>query len=495
MRAQHLWRGRQPGMLSVVLTTAFLGGCITTPGLAKRQPRQYIPPRAQLSTPVPRNENVIRTASFTDAAGPSHRASTQGTSPRPESPVPSDPATGFGHELTSEAVVGQVLSRNPTVAQMAAAVQMAESRYPQVTSLDDPVFTSWVAPASLGSNRVNDSARFEVSQKFPWSGKRAIRGEVARSQTAAAMFDLEDTKLQLVESAKTAYADYYLVERALEVNAEGKKLLEEFKQNAETRYKTGQTPQQDILQADVEIGRQSEQRLALDRSKTVAIARLNTLMSLPPDSPLPPPAKNVRTADPLPDAQALRELALSRRPDLQALEARVMADSASLGLAEKEFKPDVEAMAAYDSFWQAADGQQRLRPQIGVRVNLPLRLDRRRGAVSEALAQLMQRKATLQQQQNQVAFDVQQAFAQVRESEQAVKLYAEKILPAARENVKSALSAYVTGKIPFLTLIEAQRSLVELRDRAYVASADLERRRATLERVVGGPLPISEPPR
>ncbi len=378
---------------------------------------------------------------------------------------------------------------------MVTAVQMAESRYPQVTSLDDPLFSSWVAPASLGSNKVNDSARFEVSQKFPWSGKRAIRGSVAQAQATAAGYDLEDTKLQLVESAKTAYADYQLVERALEVNAEGKKLLEEFKQNAETRYKTGQTPQQDILQADVEIGRQSEQRLALDRSKTVAIARLNTLMSLPPDSPLPPPAKKARPADPLPEAQALRDLALARRPDLQALAARVMADSGSLGLAEKEFKPDVEAMAAYDSFWQAADGQQRLRPQIGVRVNLPLRLDRRRGAVSEAVAQLMQRKATLQQQRNQVAFDVQQAFAQVRESEQAVKLYAEKILPAARENVKSAQSAYVTGKIPFLTLIEAQRSLVDLRDRAFLASADFERRRATLERVVGGPLPAPEPPR
>jgi cobalt-zinc-cadmium efflux system outer membrane protein len=146
-------------------------------------------------------------------------------------------------------------------------------------------------------------------------------------------------------------------------------------------------------------------------------------------------------------------------------------------------------MAAYDSFWQSADDQERLRPQVGIRVNLPLRLGRRQGAVSEASAQLMQRRATLAQRQNQVAFDVQQAYAQVRESEQAVKLYAEKILPAARENVKSAQAGYVTGRIPFITLIEAQRSLVELRDRSYLASADYERRRATLERVVGGPLP------
>lgn len=394
--------------------------------------------------------------------------------------------------LTPDAVIAQVLARNPTVAQMAAAVQMAAARYPQVTSLDDPVFSSWVAPASLGSNKVNESARFEISQKFTLPGKRALRGEASAAQTAAAGYDLEDTKLQLVESAKTAFADYYLAERALEVNAEGQKLLEEFKQNAETRYKTGQAPQQDVLQADVELGRQSEQRLAFERARTVAVARLNTLMNQPPESPLPSPAADLGPRGPLPDARVLRELAISRRPDLQAISARVAADVAAIGVAEKEFYPDVEAMAAYDSFWQAADDQQRLRPQVGIRVNLPIRLDRRRGAVSEASAQLMQRKAALAQQQNQVAFDVQQAHAQVKESDQAVKLYAQKILPAAEENVKSAQTAYVTGKIPFLTLIEAQRSLVELRDRSYLARADYERRWATLERIVGGPL---EPPR
>jgi hypothetical protein len=44
------------------------------------------------------------------------------------------------------------------------------------------------------------------------------------------------------------------------------------------------------------------------------------------------------------------------------------------------------------------------------------------------------------------------------------------------------------AKIPFLTLIEAQRNLVNLRDRYYEALADYFRRRASLERAIGGPL-------
>lgn len=391
-------------------------------------------------------------------------------------------------ELTADFVIEQVLARNPTLAQMSAAVQAAAARYPQVTSLDDPSFSTWVAPASLGSNKVNDSARFEVSQKIPFPGKRSLRGEAALAQAAAAGGDLEDTKLQLVESARVAFADYYLAGRALEVNDEGLKLLDEFKRNAETRYKTGQVPQQDVLQADVEIGRQTERRLTIERNRTVARARLNTLMNLPADSPLPPPPKGLAKAEPVPETPALREAAVLRRPDLQALKARIAAEQANLALAEREYYPDIEAMAAYDSFWQAADDQQRLRPQVGIRMNLPVRLDRRRGAVAEATARLAERRAQLARDVNQVGLEVEQAAAQVRESEQSLRLYEEKILPAARENVKAAQTAYTTGRIPFLTLIEAQRSLIDLRDRYNQAGAEYQQRRAALERAVGGPL-------
>ena len=98
----------------------------------------------------------------------------------------------------------------------------------------------------------------------------------------------------------------------------------------------------------------------------------------------------------------------------------------------------------------------------------------------------------MDRQIDQVNFDVQQAIELVRESEQTVDLYQKTILPAAQANIKEAQAAYVTGKIPFLSLIEAQRNLVGLRDRYYEAIAQYHRRFATLERVVGGPLPVGE---
>jgi outer membrane protein TolC len=129
-----------------------------------------------------------------------------------------------------------------------------------------------------------------------------------------------------------------------------------------------------------------------------------------------------------------------------------------------------------------------LATMVGVRINLPLRRAKRYGAVAEAEARLAQRRAELARLTNQVNFEVQQAYEQVDESAQTVRLYEKTILPAAQENLDAAKRAYGTGKIPFLSLIEAQRNLVELRDRYYEAVAAYFGRRATLERAVGGPL-------
>jgi cobalt-zinc-cadmium efflux system outer membrane protein len=89
-------------------------------------------------------------------------------------------------QLSVDALVQQVLVRNPSLAQMVAAWQAASARYPQVTSLDDPMFGAAVAPASIGSEEVDFGYRLEISQRFPFPGKLRLRGENALAEASAA---------------------------------------------------------------------------------------------------------------------------------------------------------------------------------------------------------------------------------------------------------------------------------------------------------------------
>jgi outer membrane protein TolC len=430
-------------------------------------------------------------AQANDAARPTPPARLTGI--EEVAPIPQAVRDGMAAALSAEGLVQQVLARNPSLAQMRAAWQAASARYPQVTSLDDPMFGSTFAPASIGSANVDFGYRLEISQKYPFPGKRALRGQGALAEASAAGHDIDDMRLQLIEAARSAFYDYYLVGRALAVNDESVQLLKEFRQNAESRYRTALVPQQDVLQADVELARQQERRLTLERMRQVATARINTLMHSAPDEPLLPPPERLEALEPSPEAKLLRMAALDRRPDVRALTDRIRGDQAALALAQKEFRPDFEVTAAYDTIM--GNGPTRdLAPQVGVRLNLPVRRAKRCGAVAEAEARLAERQAELDRQIDQVNFQVQEAYEQARESERVVALYKERIVPAAEANVKAAQSAYVTGKTPFLSLVEAQRSLIDLRARRYEAIAEWHRRRATLERVIGGELPASPRP-
>ena len=408
----------------------------------------------------------------------------------PPAPAASTPFAGAA-ELSVDTLVEQVLDRNPSLAQMVAAYQAVSARYPQVTSLEDPMLMGKVGPFAIGTNEVRDHwYAVEVSQKVPWCGKLGLRGESALAEANAAGKDVDDMRLQMVESARSAFYDYYLAERALEVNAENLDLLKKFETSAEDRYSKGLVPQQDVMQARVEIGRERDRRLALEESRQIALARINTLMHLPPDGPLPKPPRDIRPSESLPDPVQLRASALARRPDLQAIANRIQAEEARLGSAQKEFCPDFEVAAGYDAFWDVKSQ----RPEVTVRMNVPIYQDKRHAAVSEAQARVAERKAELARQTDQVNFQVEEAYQKVARSEKSVRLYEGTILPDAKKNVEAARSAYETGKVPFLTLIEAQRNQVMLRDRYYEAIADYFRRRATLERVSGGPLAPATPP-
>src|SRR5215468_1920702 len=129
--------------------------------------------------------------------------------------VQAGPSVAGARELSVETLVEQVVARNPSLPEAVAAWDAAQARYPQVTSLDDPLFGTTLAPATFG-RRDADGYRFEVSQRYPWPGKRQLRGENAAAEASAASREIENVRLQLVESARDGFYEYYLVFRVLE---------------------------------------------------------------------------------------------------------------------------------------------------------------------------------------------------------------------------------------------------------------------------------------
>lgn len=405
--------------------------------------------------------------------------------------VDMDPDDPFGNldSLSLDLLIAEVQARNPSLAAAQAAWGAAAQKHPQAVAFDDPLFQSMFAPESFSSSsNVQSSYYLGIAQKVPWKGKRGLRGQQADWEASAASLDIGEVSLRLAEASRIAFLDYYLNERLRELLDSNTSAAREFRSIANTKYEANQVTQQDVLQADVELAQLEQRKIELEQEREIVAARINTLLHRRPDHPLPPAPQTLIEAADLPSASVLLESAVERRPELQAMAARIQAEQTAVDLACKEFYPDFEFMGRYDRFW--TDKEQR--GQVGMNVNIPLNRSRRHAAVQERQFQVQKMQSELDQATDSIRNEVQAAWFRVQGATRTVKIYDAKILPTANENLSAAQAGYTAGTVDFLRLIEAQRETIELREKHQMAIVDLHRRRAELERAVGHS--VSQPP-
>jgi len=391
---------------------------------------------------------------------------------------PCDPFAG-ATELVMETLVTEVQRRNPSLQAASAAYRSSAARINQQTSLDDPMFETMLGPRGLGQGD-DGGWMVQLSQKYPWFGKRRLRGLAAAAEADSMRGDIGEKRVMLIEATRLAYYDYYLSHRLAEVNAVTVTLLTNFREIAKTKYQVNQATEQDVLQTDVELAKIQTRTTEFRRNQQVAAARINTLLHRAPYCSLPLPPVKLSLPEMLPDAAIYHETALRCRPDLYAQYARVRVEEANLELAYKEYYPDVDVRAKYDAFMP-----EDMRAQVGVAVNVPVRCDRRAAAVREAGERLQQRRWEYQNLLDTVRFEVQAAYERASQSRAAVVLLETKILPASERNLESAQANYTSGKTDFLRLIDAERQLNEQREMYQQAIAECHQQLAELERAAG----------
>ncbi len=384
--------------------------------------------------------------------------------------------------LERQELVRQVLERNPTLRAARFAWRAALERYPQVTALDDPMLGAGVAPRSIGSSAVNDAPKFDLSQKLPFPGKLRLRGEAVLGEAEAASHDFASVRLRLATMASLLFDDYYLVARSLEINTEHIALLDEFQRIATVRYEAGEASQQDPIQAEVELTHALHREIVLQTAQRVTAEQINALLHRSAARALPPPPTRAMVpagaADPV---DQLIEQALEDRPELAAAEARVAAEEARVDLAWRGYFPDFTVTGSYNRLWQERD----LQPFVGIQLNVPLQLGRRRAAVEEARARLGQARSQLVAIEDEVRLGVQSGVDRFAEARHVERLFRDRLLPAARDQVDAARLGFETGRNSFLALIDAERNLRNVELGQEEALANLGRRRAELDRALG----------
>lgn len=386
-------------------------------------------------------------------------------------------------QLLLPEVIAEALAQNPEIQAARHRWQAARERPRQAAALDDPEFK---VELFNYPERFNPDASantiFGLSQRLPFPGKRALRKSLAAKGADIAEAQLKEKEREVTAQAKMAYYDLYLAHQGIEVHLQQIALLKDFFEIANARFRAGKGAQVDVLKSTVELSKLHNELPVLEQQRESAQAKVNLVMNHPPGAslgrPLEPPGLREK-----PTLEELEQLALQSRPELRALDVEATRSQTAIALAQKQYYPDFNVMVERFQNFDQRDG-------FGAMFSMSLPFSfwtkpKYDAGVREARATLESAKAAYQAAGNQLRFEVKDLLAKIEAAEKLVTLYKTTVIPQAQQTLESARISYQTGKVEFLTLLDAERALKEFQLDYYRALAAFEQRMAELERAVG----------
>jgi cobalt-zinc-cadmium efflux system outer membrane protein len=360
--------------------------------------------------------------------------------------------------------VADAVARAPETAAARAQTEAARRRVEPARTLPDPT-----ASVTWDGDRRMVAAM--ASQALPWPGKLELNARAAATDADA--IEASSTRraaLTIEARVRNAYYDLavaHAVEHLLEERGHTAQQIEEI---ARARYAAGLTVQQDVIRAQIEIVRIDE---SLNAQKAILDARAAELVALAghevaaADIPFD---RNVRPADELVAA------ALERNAEIAGERIAIDAAKTRVELARKGLLPDFVVSAG------PMIGSTSKTFGVGAGISLPIYAKRRqRNQIAEAEALVAAGSAQLDAVTRDVALRTRERAAALESATRTAILYDEKLLPLDELSMQSALSGYQSGRLPFVSVLDALHVLHDDRVAHMVHIADAAKARVAID--------------
>jgi len=290
---------------------------------------------------------------------------------------------------------------------------------------------------------------------FPGPGKLKAAADVATAESEVKYFKFELRVVQTAFALKKAYYQLHFLNVRVGVNRETLWLVTDIERLARTQNEVGKVTLQDVLRAQLELERLTTEIDNLEDSRNPLLAQFKAALGLKEEDAAPPVPQKFESTPLDLTSDTLFATALARNPRLKAMEAEVRMADASLRVAHKAKVPDFSAGIEAD----VKAYPVMVRPSFGV--SLPIWRDKIAAQISEAQADKRAAQARLSAEQIMLAVEFAEKTFMFRESSRNLALLLERLLPKARQSLDVAQSGYVSGKVDFLDLLDAQRTLLE----------------------------------
>ncbi len=416
--------------------------------------------------------------------------STKGDSVKPTT-------TDSSTRLQLGTVYDELRKANPRIQATEALARAARSRISGAGLPPDPqVQFGWMnyELPSLKPMEVLGMKQLQVMQMLPLGGKLGLSRRIARERATAQSERARDAWWEARALASMPFYEIYRADQSLVVMRETLRLLGDIREVADVMYRVGSGNQADVLRAQVEIARMTEDTLRMQAMRTGMAARLNAILDRPQlalvGSPVMPAFPKA-----IPSVDSLEQLAYAARPMLRAGAADLSAAQSMERLARKELLPDLQLGVQYAQRSKALGaggmpsgsgaGTERM-GSLMIGASLPVFARSRQLKLrEEATAMRQMATSELTEMRANTRGALGERFADLVRARRLAELYRNTIIPQSRAAVSSAFAAYRVGKVDFMTLLDNQMTVNKYRQELVALEAEEGRAWAELEMLTG----------
>jgi outer membrane protein, heavy metal efflux system len=324
-------------------------------------------------------------------------------------------------------------------------------------------------------DRVTGSAGFDQAMPLKLPNKVAKGGQVAYSNALQSAEQFRSTKFRVQRQVLLAYYDLALMEEQIRIEQQNLELLNMIHENARSRVQAGGA-QQDLLKSQVALRTRENAVSNMQAQAATMRAMLNGMMNRPAGAPLTLPAELPAARPVVASDDQLIAMGVDASPEVARLAAQVKGRKDAIDLAKMQFLPDISPTAAFTGS---------VSQSLGAMVTLPTTIPMINASIREAKAMRDSSEAMLRQTRSDRAGLYVGTLYSMRNSARQEIFFNEKILPAAKQVLASSRQDYVSGKVGLIELVDAQRTLLEVKQSLAQFRIDREKRLAELEEIAG----------
>jgi outer membrane protein TolC len=281
-----------------------------------------------------------------------------------------------------------------------------------------------------------------------------------------------------------------MAQKSIEILREQADILRTLIRATEARYQVGRVTQQDVFKALLEQSDLENLLIVAEAERSTNEARVNALMNRSLQLPIMVPADMAVPELALKPA-ALTDLALANRPELKGAQEDIERTERMYELVDRNRKfPDF--MVGWDYWRMPTDEMAKDRYAGMMNITIPFSpwtIGKHDHEIEETRAENRAAKANRDAIMVMTLRELAELQAKVGAAKRSVTLYREGLLSQAELSFRAALAAYQSGRVEFVSLLEAQRALRDARMGYFKTVVSLIQSLADLERSVGVDLP------